>query len=60
MKQIIYSPLKDITLYELAHVLKVFTYATLPVDMKTDDTLFALYEALPPEAKRHFRIVEKK
>jgi len=60
MKQsLIYSPGKDITTYELALVLKVFTYGTLPSQMKTDEMLFRIYNELPPEAKRHFKLVEQ-
>ena len=58
MKRLIYAPQKDITLYELALVLKVFTYGTLPAGLKTDEVLFSIYEGLPPEAKRHFKVRE--
>ena len=59
MKRLIYSPQPDITIYELALVLKVFTYGTLPSQLKTDEMLFAIYNGLPPEAKRHFRVEEE-
>lgn len=58
MKRLTYSPQPDITIYELALVLKVFTYGTLPSELKTDEVLFAIYSDLPPEAKRHFKIIE--
>lgn len=56
MKKLIYSPKPDITLYELALVLKIFTYGTLPSQLKTNEVLFAIYESLPKEAQRHFTI----
>ena len=59
MKQrIVYSPQPDITIYELALVLKVFTYGTLPSELKTDEMLLAIYEGLPTEAKRHFKLMD--
>jgi len=58
MKRLVYSPQPDITIYELALVLKVFTYGTLPTELKTDAILFSIYEELPAEAKRHFKVVE--
>ena len=58
MKQLIYSPQPDITIYELALVLKVFTYVTFPAELKTDEMLFIIYDELPNEAKRHFKIIE--
>lgn len=56
MKRLIYIPQPDITLYELAQVLKVFTYGTLPMQLKTDEILFKIYDTLTPQAKRHFRV----
>lgn len=58
MKRIVYAPLPDISIYELALVLKVFTYGTLPAELKTDEVLFHIYNDLPPEAKRHFKVLE--
>lgn len=58
MKRLVYTPTPDITIYELALVLKVFTYGTLPAELKTDAILFSIYEGLPAEAKRHFKVVE--
>ena len=49
MKRLIYIPQPDITLYELAQVLKVFTYGTLPMQLKTDAILFKIYDTLTPE-----------
>lgn len=57
MKRLVYIPQKDITLYELALVLKVFTCFTLPADLAAAN-LIAVYNGLPPEAKRHFTIKE--
>lgn len=58
-KQIIYSPQPDITIYELALVLKIFTFGTFPNEFKTFPILFGIYESLPPEAQRHFKIIEQ-
>ena len=58
MKNLVYLPQPDITTYELALVLKVLTYFTLPLQMQTEGMLFSVYESLPPEAKRHFQIKE--
>lgn len=57
--KIIYTPKEDITLYELALVLKLFTFGTLPNELKTMSMLIGIYESLPPEAKRHFKINEE-
>lgn len=57
--KIIYVPKEDITLYELALVLKMFTFGTLPDELKTMPMLINIYESLPPEAKRHFKIIEE-
>jgi hypothetical protein len=57
MKKLVYKPKPDITLYELALVLKVFTYGTLPNELKTDTMLLNIYESLPEEAQRHFIII---
>jgi hypothetical protein len=59
IKQIIYSPRPDITIYELALVLKIFTFGTLPNELKTMSMLISIYESLPQEAKRHFQIIEE-
>lgn len=56
MPQLVYIPKKDITIYELSLILKVFTYGTLPPELKTSDVLFSIYNDLPLEAKRHFEI----
>jgi hypothetical protein len=56
--KIIYAPKEDITLYELALVLKMFTFGTLPAELKTMPVLFGIYESLPDNAKRHFTITE--
>jgi len=58
MKRLIYTPQSDITIYELSLVLKVFTYGTLPAELKTDEILFAIYEELPTKAKRHFKLLD--
>jgi len=58
-KKLVYSPQPDITIYELALVLKVFTYGTLPTELKTDEMLLSIYDDLPLEAKRHFRLIQK-
>jgi hypothetical protein len=56
MKQLIYSPQPNATPDEVMQVLRVFTHSSLPPNLKTNKALFSIYEALPPEAKRHFKI----
>lgn len=57
--KIIYTPKEDITLYELALVLKIFTFGTLPSELKTMPMLIGIYNSLPSEAKRHFTLIEE-
>ena len=57
--KIIYTPKEDITLYELALVLKMFTFFTLPEHMRDINFLFDIYNALPDNAKRHFTIIDE-
>lgn len=57
--KIIYTPKEDITIYELALVLKMFTFFTLPEDMKNTKILSDIYNTLPDNAKRHFTIVDE-
>lgn len=59
MKTIIYSPQTNASPDEIMQVLKVFTIATLPEHMKTESMLFGVYNSLPDNAKRHFRIMEE-
>lgn len=58
-QQLIYAPQPNATPDEVLQVLKVFTYGTLPTYLKTDDVLFSIYNALPDNAKRHFKIKEE-
>lgn len=56
--RLIYLPREDITVYELAMVLKIFTFNGLPTELKTMEVLDELYTSLPKEAKRHFQRIE--
>jgi len=58
MKQLIFSPQPNATPDEVMQVLKVIIIPLSPYT--TQDLLMETYEALPPEAKRHFRIEEPK
>ena len=60
MKQLVYLPQPDITTYELALVLKLLTYFTLPSQMQTEGMLFEVCNSLPLNAQRHFQIEESK
>lgn len=57
--KLIYTPKEDITLYELALVLKIFTFGTLPTELKTMEMLIGIYNSLPPHAQRHFKIIDE-
>jgi hypothetical protein len=56
--KLIYTPKEDITVYELALLLKIFTFGTLPTELRTVPMLFEIYNSLPPQAKRHFQVIE--
>lgn len=58
MKTLKYLPKEDITTYELALVLKLLTYFTLPLAMQTEGLLFEVYDSLPAEAQRHFEVID--
>ena len=58
MKTLIYAPQTNATADEVLQVLKVFTVTTLPQGMGTHELLMGVYETLPPEAKRHFKVKE--
>jgi len=58
-RALIYAPQPNATPDEVLQVLKGFTYSTLPEHMKTDDVLHGLYDSLPINAKRHFKIKEE-
>ena len=60
MNRLIYEPQPNATPDEVMQVLKVFTVATMPAFYQTNKLLMDVYEALPPEAKRHFKIKETK
>lgn len=57
--KLLYTPKEDITLYELALVLKIFTFGTLPPELKTMEMLIGIYESLPLQAKRHFTLIDE-
>lgn len=56
--KLIYTPKEDITVYELALLLKIFTFGTLPDELRTMPMLLEIYKSLPPQAKRHFQVIE--
>jgi len=56
---LIYSPQPNATPDEIMQVLKVFTVATLPGNIKTEKTLLGVYNSLPRSAKRHFKVNEE-
>jgi hypothetical protein len=58
-RTIIYDPQFPVSAEELAHVLKVFTFTSYPAYLRNDKTLFKIYDDLPPEAKRHFKVNEE-
>lgn len=58
-RPLIYSPQPNATPDEVLQVLKVFTFASLPQSMQTNDVLHGIYDSLPPEAKRHFKVKEE-
>lgn len=57
-KDLIYSPQPNATPDEVMQVLKLFAYTTYPPSHKSQDGMFAIYDTLPPEAKRHFKVKE--
>jgi hypothetical protein len=57
-KDLIYSPQPNATPDEILQILKIFAYTTYPPSRKSNEGLFVVYESLPPEAKRHFKIKE--
>jgi hypothetical protein len=56
MKQLIYSPQPKATVDEVMQVLKIFTVTTMP--FADNNTVIGVYDELPAEAKRHFKIVD--
>jgi hypothetical protein len=58
MKNLIYAPQPNATPDEVLQVLKVFSVHTLPDNLRNGETLMTVYSTLPPDAQRHFKIVE--
>lgn len=58
-KSLIYSPQPNATPDEVMEVLKVFTYTTLPPNLRTMNGLEKVYNMLPDNAKRHFKLKEE-
>jgi len=58
MKHLIYAPQTNATPDEVLQVLKVFSVQTLPKNLRNGESLMKVYETLPQEAKRHFKIEE--
>ena len=51
--QYVYKPLPDITVYELAVIIPVFTSVTM-----IGSNVNEIIESLPDEARRHFEVKE--
>jgi hypothetical protein len=58
-RHLIYAPQPNATPDEVLQVLKVFTVGTLPEPMRTEQMMLGVYESLPENAKRHFKIKEE-
>lgn len=59
MRHLVYDPKPNATPDEVLQVLKVFTLPSYPKQLQTTERLFKIYDELPPEAKRHFKVVEE-
>ena len=57
-RELIYSPQPNATPDEVMQVLKLFAYTTHPPSVKSHEGMFAIFDTLPPEAKRHFKVKE--
>lgn len=55
MNKLIFSPQDNATPDEIMQVLKVFTVPSMP--NANNELLLGVYETLPPEAKRHFKLL---
>lgn len=56
----LYVPVEDITAYEAAQVMEVLVFGIgVGIGKTPPQALDMLYESLPPEVQRHFRIHEK-
>jgi len=57
-KDLIYAPQPNATADEVMQVLKLFAYTTYLPTRKSHEGMMKVYETLPPEAKRHFKVKE--
>lgn len=55
-QQLIYNPKSDITVQEIAEILRLLAFHTYPPELKTQENLTALFNQLPTEAQRHFEL----
>lgn len=58
MKHYIYAPQLDATPDEVLQVLKMFTVMSLPPELQ-ESMYQTVYETLPANAKRHFKITQE-
>lgn len=59
-KDLIYAPQPNATPDEIMQALKLFAYTTYPPSRKSHEGMMKVYESLPSEAKRHFKVKETK
>ena len=57
---LIFDPKSGATPDEVMDVLKLFTFQTYPVELKTRENMLTLFDTLSPRAKRHFQIKQRK
>lgn len=53
---LIYEPQPNATPDEAMQVLSMFVFQTYPPELRTRENMMALFDQLPPSAKRHFKI----
>lgn len=58
--ELVYSPQPNATPDEVMQVLRLFAYTTYPPKIKSKAGMFEIYNSLPDNAKRHFKVIEIK
>ena len=53
---LIFDPQPGATSDEVMDVLKLFTFQTYPIELKTHENMLTLFDTLSPRAKRHFQV----
>jgi len=53
---IIFDPKPGASCDEVMQVLRMFVFQTYPPELRTKQNMLALFDQLPPEAKRHFAV----